>query len=204
MKRHFVPVLALGLAAGLTLAAGAASAQAPVVTRYRGVVEQLSPSKAEIKTRDGKTISVDLTGAKFVAVSKSDLSEIKPDSYIGTASIPQPDGTQKALEVSVFDASMRGMGDGSYPWDSAPSSTMTNGAVGALVGSTGRTMTVQYKGGEKKIMVPEDVPIVHLSPADISKVKVGSHVIAFTTKEADGSLKAGALLSGQDGTIPPM
>jgi hypothetical protein len=203
MKRHFAPAFAWSLAVGLTLTAGAASAQSPV-TRYRGVVEQLSPTKAEIKTRDGKTISVDLTGAKFIAVAKSDLSEIKPDSYIGTASIPQPDGTQKALEVSVFDASMRGMGDGSYPWDSAPSSTMTNGAVGSLVGSAGRTMTVQYKGGEKKIMVPEDVPIVHLSPADISKVKVGSHVIAFTTKEADGSLKAGALLSGQDGTIPPM
>ncbi len=203
MKRHFVPALALSLAAGLTFAAGAASAQAPV-TRYRGVVDKLSPAKVEIKTRDGKTVSVDLTGAKFVAVSKSNLSEIKPDSYIGTASVPQADGTQKALEVSVFDASMRGMGDGSYPWDSAPSSTMTNGAVGSLVGSSGRTMTVQYKGGEKKIMVPEDVPIVHLSPADISKVKVGSHVIAFTTKDADGTIKAGALLSGQDGTIPPM
>jgi hypothetical protein len=203
MKRHLVPALAWGFAAGLTLAAGAASAQAPV-TRYRGVVEQLSPTKAEIKTRDGKTVSVDLTGAKFIAVAKSDLSEIKPDSYIGTASIPQPDGTQKALEVSVFDASMRGMGDGSYPWDSAPSSTMTNGAVGSLVGASGRTMTVQYKGGEKKITVPEDVPIVHLSPADFSKVKIGAHVIAFTTKAEDGTLKAGALLAGQDGTIPPM
>ena len=204
MKRNFVPTLAWGLAAGITFTAGAASAQAPVITRYRGVVEQLSPTKADIKTRDGKTISVDLTGTKYVAVTKSDLSELKPDSYIGTASIPQPDGTQKALEVSVFDASMRGSGDGSYPWDSAPSSTMTNGAIGALVGSSGRVMTVQYKGGEKKITVPDDVPIVHLSPADASKVKVGSHVIAFTVKNPDGSLKAGALLSGQDGTIPPM
>jgi hypothetical protein len=63
---------------------------------------------------------------------------------------------------------------------------------------------VQYKGGEKKITVPEDVPIVHLSPADFSKVKIGAHVIAFTTKAEDGTLKAGALLAGQDGTIPPM
>lgn len=201
MKRNLI---ALSLAAGLTFAAGAASAQTSPITRYRGVVEKLSPTMVSIKTRDGKTLSIDLTGAKFVAVSKSDLSEIKPDSYIGTASIPQPDGSQKALEVSVFDASMRGMGDGSYPWDSAPASTMTNGAVGSLVGSSGRTMTVQYKGGEKKIMVPEDVPIVHLSPADISKVMVGTNVIAFTTKGADGSLKAGALLAGQNGVVPPM
>jgi hypothetical protein len=204
MKRNLIPALAWSLAAGITLVAGAASAQAPAVTRYRGVVEQLSPTKADIKTRDGKTISVDLTGTRFVAVSKSDLSEIKPDSYIGTASVPQPDGTARALEVSVFDASMRGSGDGSYPWDSAPNSTMTNGAVGSLVGSTGRVMTVQYKGGEKKITVPEDVPIVHLSPGDISKVMVGSHVVAVTAKNADGSLKAVALIAGQNGTVPPM
>lgn len=201
MKRNFI---ALSLAAGLTFAAGAASAQTPPITRYRGVVEKLSPTMVSIKTRDGKTLSIDLTDTKFIAVSKSDLSEIKPDSYIGTASIPQPDGSQKALEVSVFDASMRGTGDGSYPWDSAPASTMTNGAVGSLVGSNGRTMTVQYKGGEKKIMVPEDVPIVHLSPSDISKVMVETNVIAFTTKGADGSLKAGALLAGQNGVVPPM
>ena len=204
MKRNLVPVLAWGFAAGVLFAAGAASAQAPVITRYRGVVEQLSPTKADIKTRDGKSISVDLTNTKVVAVSHSEISEIKPDSYIGTASVPQPDGTQKALEVAVFDASLRGTGDGSYPWDSAPNSTMTNGAVGSLVGSSGRTMTVQYKGGEKKIMVPDDVPVVHLSPADMSKVMVGSHVVAFTTKNPDGSLHAAAILSGQDGTVPPM
>jgi hypothetical protein len=201
MKR----LMLTGLALGVSLATGAAFAQTPpTITRYRGVVEQLSPTKAEIKTRDGKTIDVDLTGTKVAAVSKSELSEIKPDSYIGTASIPQPDGTAKALEVSVFDASMRGVGDGSYPWDSTPGSTMTNGAVGSLVGSSGRVMTVQYKGGEKKITVPDDVPIVHVAPADLTKVMVGSHVIAFTVPAPGGGLKAAFLLSGQDGLVPPM
>lgn len=199
MKR----ILLSAMAAGFTLAAGSAFAQAPGITRYRGTVERLSPTEADLKLRDGKTLHVDLAGTKYVAVSKSDLSEIKPDSYIGTASVPQPDGSAKALEVSVFDQSLRGTGDGSYPWDT-PGSTMTNGAVGGLVGTSGRVMTVQYKGGEKKISVPEDVPIVHLAPADASKVAVGSHVIAFTTKEPDGKLKAAFLLAGQDGVVPPM
>lgn len=192
------------LAVAIVLAAGPAFAQTPAVTRYRGTVTALSPTAADIKTRDGKTVHVELTGTRFAAVSKSDLSEIKPDSYIGTASAPQPDGSARALEVAVFDASMRGAGDGSYPWDLPGSTTMTNGAVGDLVGTSGRVMTVKYKGGEKKITVPQDVPVVHIAPGDISKVAVGSHVVVMTTKEADGSVKAGFVLAGQDGLVPPM
>ena len=199
MKRTMLTALTLGL----TLSTSAAFAQAPGITRYRGVVEQISPAKAEIKTRDGKTISVDLTGAKFIEATKSTVAEITPDSYIGTASVPQKDGTQKALEVSVFDPALRGAGDGSYPWDT-PGSTMTNGAVGALKGTSGKTMTVQYKGGEKQIMVPDDVPVVHLAPSEVSKVMVGAHVVAFTTKNDDGSLKGVFLLAGQGSLVPPM
>ena len=105
----------------------------------------------------------------------------------------------------MFDASLRGTGDGSYPWDSAPNSTMTNGAVGSLVGSSGRTMTVQYKGGEKKIMVPDDVPVVHLSPADMSKVMVGSHVVAFTDEETRmARCMPRRSCPARTATVPPM
>jgi hypothetical protein len=199
MKRHVLTALALGF----TLASGVASAQMPDAVRYRGVVEQISPTAVEIKTRDGKTVSIDLSSAKYATVVKSELSEIKPDSYIGTASVPQPDGSAKALEVSVFDPAMRGAGDGSYPWD-MPGSTMTNGAVGDLVVASGRTMTVKYKGGEKKIFVPEDVPIVFVAPGDASKVQVGAHVMVVAVKDAEGKPKAAFVLAGQNGLVPPM
>jgi hypothetical protein len=199
MKRYVLSALALGF----TIAAGTASAQTTPPVRYRGVVETVSPTAVDIKTRDGKTITIDLTTAKYATVTKSELSDIKPDSYIGTASVPQPDGTAKALEVSVFDNALRGVGDGSYPWD-MPGSTMTNGAVGDLVVSNGRIMTVKYKGGEKKIFVPEDVPIVFVAPGDNSKVAVGTHVMAVTVKGDDGKLKAAFLLAGQNGLVPPM
>jgi hypothetical protein len=199
MKRYVLPVLALGF----TIAAATASAQTAAPVRYRGVVETVSPTSADIKTRDGKTITIDLSTAKYATVTKSELSDIKADSYIGTASVPQPDGTAKALEVAVFDNALRGVGDGSYPWD-MPGSTMTNGAVGDLVVSNGRIMTVKYKGGEKKIFVPEDVPIVFVAPGDNSKVAVGTHVMAVTVKGDDGKLKAAFLLAGQNGLVPPM
>ena len=45
---------------------------------------------------------------------------------------------------------MRGMGEGHYPWDLTPNSTMTNGAVTQQVQKVeGNTLQVKYKEGEK-------------------------------------------------------
>jgi hypothetical protein len=55
----------------------------------------------------------------------------------------------------------RGTGEGHYPWDLRPQSTMTNAnveQVGAIV--DGRTLTLKYKGGQMEIFVPADTPIV--------------------------------------------
>ena len=43
------------------------------------------------------------------------LADIKPGSYIGTAAMPQADGTQVALEVLVFPEAARGAGEGHRP-----------------------------------------------------------------------------------------
>ena len=40
------------------------------------------------------------------------LSVIKAGSYICTAATPQPDGTQRALEMLVFSKALRGGGAG--------------------------------------------------------------------------------------------
>ena len=93
---------------------------------------------------------------------------IKEGSYIGTAAVPQADGTLKALEMQVFPASMRGVGEGTRDWDLGAGSSMTNGTVGSLVNANGRTITITYKGGEKKVVVPDDVPFVTYEPADRS------------------------------------
>jgi hypothetical protein len=99
---------------------------------------------------------------------------------------------------------MAGTGDGHRAFDLAPNSTMTNGTVGDLVVSNGRTLTLKYKGGEKKIIVPDDVPIVNLLPGDRSLLKVGTKVVMFAKKDADGSLSAAFISAGKDGVTPPM
>ena len=142
---------------------------------------------------------------RWWGVTKAAIGDIKSGTFIGCAAVPQPDGTLKALEVTVFPASMNGTGEGSYAWDLTPTSTMTNGTVSGVVVSNGRVMTVNYQGGEKKIYVPRDVPIVRLQPEnDHSLLKPGAHVLVMPAKAADGMLSAGRINVGENGTVPPM
>lgn len=192
---------------GLALMAGTAMAQpATPPTRVRGTIEKVDGNVVTIKPRSGAEITVHLTDdVRVTGVQKAQLSDVKPGSYIGTASALQPDGTQKALEVTVFPPPMAGAGEGSYPWDLGSNSTMTNGTIGDLVVSNGRVITVKYKGEERKITVPDDVPIVMLNPAaDKSLIKAGAHVIVSPTKGADGMLSANRINIGENGTVPPM
>ena len=136
--------VAPALAAAAFLTAGpAAYAQNAAPTGVRGTVTSLSGDLLKVHTRDGKDVDVKLAkDTPIRGVVLADVNDIKPDSYVGTAAIPQADGTLKALEVHVFPASMRGAGEGHRPWDLGGNSSMTNGTVGSLVVSNGRTITV--------------------------------------------------------------
>lgn len=193
-----------------TLTLGAAllgvAAQAAPPPRVRGTVETVQGDMLDLATRSGQKVEMRMTAdTRVLSVTNAPIGDVKPDSYVGVTASPQPDGTLKAIEVHVFAPSLRGTGDGHYPWDiGGPASTMTNGAVGAVQGTSGRTITVQYKGGEKQILVPEDVPIVAMAPGDRALIKPGAKVVALATKGADGALTANAVIVGENGTAPPM
>jgi hypothetical protein len=105
----------------------------------------------------------------------------------------------------VFPEAMRGAGEGHYPWDLQPESTMTNATVAAVVSaSAGRELTVIYKGESQKIMVPADVPVVTFEPSDRSMLTPGAHVFLTAQRAADGSLTAARVAVGKDGLVPPM
>jgi hypothetical protein len=198
----FAPVL---ITAALLAAAPAAQAQTAMPTGVRGTVTSLTGDVLKVHTRDGKDVDVKLAkDTPIRGVVLANVNDIKPDSYVGTAAIPQADGTLKALEVHVFPASMRGSGEGHRPWDLGGNSSMTNGTVGSLVVSNGRTITVKYKDGEKKIVIPQDVPIVALEPGDRSLLVPGAKVVMFAHKDADGSMAANFISAGEHGVTPPM
>jgi RNase P/RNase MRP subunit p29 len=193
------------LAAGLIAPAAFAQTPAPAPTGVRGAIISASGDNLVVKTNRGAEQAIKLDkDTRVAAISLANINDIKPGSYIGAAAIPQPDGSQKALEVHVFPPALAGTGDGHRPFDLAPNSTMTNGTVGDVVASNGRTLTLKYKGGEKKIIVPEDVPIVNIEAGDRSLLVVGAKVVVRARKNPDGSLTAASISAGKNGVAPPM
>ncbi|HEY4069037.1 MAG TPA: hypothetical protein VGM74_19175 [Burkholderiaceae bacterium] len=193
------------LASAAAFAQNAPTPQTAPPVGVRGALTAVSDDAIKVHTNRGDDVTVKIDKDTQVrAVTLAKITDIQPGSYIGTAAIPQPDGSQKALEVHVFPPAMAGTGDGHRAFDLAPNSTMTNGTVGDLVVANGRTLTLKYKGGEKKIIVPDDVPIVNLLPGDKSLLKVGTKVVLFAKKAGDGTLSAGFISAGKDGVTPPM
>jgi outer membrane lipoprotein SlyB len=184
------------------MAVTAASAQ---TQRVRGTIEKVDGNTLLIKERDGSQATLTLAdNALIVGVTRASLADIKEGSYIGSGALPQPDGTQKAVEVHIFAESQRGTGDGHRAWDGAPNGTMTNGAVGQTVsGVEGPVVTVKYKDGEKKIVVTPNVPIVRYEIGDKSELKPGAAInVAAATKKPDGTFTAARVNVGLNGVVP--
>jgi hypothetical protein len=189
---------------GLALA-GTALAQAPKSVRIRATIDSADAKSLSLTSRTGEKSTVALTpDTMVVALVPIKLEDIKPGSFIGSAAMPQADGTQRALEIHVFPESMRGTGEGHRPFDLQPQSTMTNGTVGAVTGSTGKTLTVTYQGGEKTIVVTPETPIVTYEPGSPALLVAGAHVIVMGTEGADGKVSATRISVGKNGLVPPM
>jgi hypothetical protein len=144
--------------------------------------------------------------ALVVAIIKASFSDIKQGSFVGSTGMPQADGSQKAIEVHIFPEAMRGTGEGHYPWDLRPLSTMTNANVEQTVaGVDGQTLTLKYKDGEKKILVTPDTMIVTYVPGDKSDITPGTKIfIAAAKKQADGTFQTPRINYGKNGLGPPM
>ncbi|HWZ71173.1 MAG TPA: hypothetical protein VN326_06800 [Casimicrobiaceae bacterium] len=182
-------------------------AQTPAPTqRIRGDVVSVDGLNLRVKERSGETLTIKLADNYVVTgVVKVGIEAITPNAFVGTATMPQSDGTQTALEVLVFPESGRGSNEGHYPWDLQPGSMMTNATVADVVAvGPGRRMTLRYKDGEKVISVPANAPIVTFEPGDRAMLKAGAHVLLTATRQPDGSLTAARVAVGKDGLVPPM
>jgi hypothetical protein len=195
----------------VAMAATAGLAQQPQATRVRAMIENVDGNVLTVKARNGDQLKVTIAdNARYAAMIKATLDELKPDTYIGVTSMPQPDGTLKAVAIHIFQPNQRGTGEGHRPWDLTPGSMMTNAAIETTVASAdGQSVTVKYKQGEKvedkKVLVSPQTVIVRYVPGDKNELKPGVHIIiGAATKNADGSFGAAALNYGRDGIVPPM
>lgn len=186
----------------LSLAAAAAFAQQP--GRVRGQIEKADGAMLVLKTRDGGTLNVKVDDkARVSALVKASLADIKIDSFIGIAGVPQPDGSIEAFSVHIFLPAQRGVvPDRHGSWDARPNSTMTNAYVENIVtGKDGETLMVKYKDGEKKVVVTKDTVIAAAAASNKDELNAGAQIIIFGwDKQPDGSLLAKSLYVGRDVT----
>ena len=180
--------------------------QPPSPTRVRGSIEAVNGDVLAVKSRGGEDFTLHMTGdIRIVGITKISLTDIKVGSFIGTTTVPGPDGVQNAVEVHVFPEDMRGTGEGSRPYDLRPNSSMTNATVAeSVLGNDGHTLLIKYKDGEKKVLVSPETPVVTYVPADKTDLKAGAKVIAFMKKLPDGSFETSRISVGRDGLTPPM
>jgi hypothetical protein len=197
--------VASAAAVALLLSLAPASAQQPA--RIRGTIEKVDGNTLIVKSRDGATVTVVLKDNAAVAgVEKAALADVKQNSFVGITAMPQPDGTQKAIEVHIFPEARRGTGEGHYPWDLEPNSTMTNANVEQLVTAVdGPILTMKYKDGEKKISVPNNATIVQFVNGDKSDLKPGAKIFVNRfTKLSNGDIETAVITVGKNGLTPPM
>jgi len=204
LPQKFVGAIAVAAVLGI---AAASPAQAAEAVHVRGAIVGLDGSTLTVKTREGANAAVTLKpGFKVAGIAKASVEDIKAGDFVGIASLPTASGGDGAIEVLVFPPAMKGTGEGSYPWDLKPKSSMTNATVtNAVKGVDGRTLDLSYSGGkEKKISIPDGVPIVTFGPATPADLKPGATVFIPAQKGGDGALAAGFVAVGANGVDPPM
>ena len=163
----------------------------------RGKITSLKGQELVVRAPNGdvKAVLTDKTVIRGETAIK--LSDIVTGMYLGTTATKQPDGTFLASEVHVFSEDQRGTGEGHRPLGSDPQSgaTMTNANVErvedvAVRDIKGRLMSLKYKDGEVKVLVPPNIPIVKRAVGDRNLLAVGAEVSLQATRGGDGALSA--------------
>jgi hypothetical protein len=191
--------------AAFATAFGVASASAQQTQRINGTIDKVEGNTLLIKADSGPLTLKLADNAMIVGIVKATAADIKQGAYIGSGAVPQPDGSQKAVEVHIFAESMRGTGDGHRPgWPGAPNGTMTNGEVGQSVSSVdGPVLTVKYKDGEKKIFVGPSVPIVKYEIGAKSELQPGKAIrVNAANKNQDGTFSTARVDVDRGGLLP--
>jgi hypothetical protein len=202
-------------AAVLALPIVATAAAAPTM-HVRGTIAVVAGNRVTVTTAKGPVVVMLGPKTRFAGVIPGTVDDIKDGTFIGTANVPGPGSAARALEVVVFPPSMKGTGEGDYPWDlpaggnsmsamtngtvmKPKMSAMTNATVTKIANGPIKTVSLSYKGGTKMVAIPPGAPVVKVVPGSKALVVVGAHVFV-----APGPTAAGAVIVGEMGAVPPM
>jgi len=183
----------------IALAGTSAIAQTPPV-KVRGTIVGLDGDVLTVKAKDGSEKKIELAKDVQVAVAKkTSLDEIKPGTYLGSTAVKGPDGKLVAREVHTIPPQAP---SGHMPWDTEAGATMTNANLAGVARSTsGQEITLQYKDGEQKIVVPKGTPVLTFTPGDRSALQKGETIFTMA-REQDGKLTTQRIQVSKDGVKP--
>jgi hypothetical protein len=209
LKSRMAIVCVFAIGAGLVQSAAAQAPQGKPLT-IRGKIAAVEKGALKVTTAAGDVLVKFADDVRIGGVEAAKLSDIGAGNYVGATSVKQPDGTLKALEVHIFPETSRGTGEGHRPWDLQPGATMmTNANVEkveqvAVANVQGQLLTLKYKDGEQKILVPPGTPIVRNVPGERSLLKPGTGVYIPAVRAEDGTITATRITAGVGGVMPPM
>jgi hypothetical protein len=181
---------------------------APPLSGVLGKVQSFTGSSLDVATPSGV---VHVTVTQPLATYKqipSDLNHVASTSYIGVASVQQPDGTELAKQVIIFPKELRGAAEGSVLLDAPGATThnrMTNGSVSSPAVSHSRmtngtvqkgassTLVVRYQDGSQTISIPAGVQVVLVAREAVT-LSAGDTIYAATEKLPDGMLTTNKIL----------
>jgi hypothetical protein len=196
-------------------ASSTASPASTGVPMVRGTLTSVSDTALTVATTSGDVHVHVAPPLNVYTRTTSDLAHVTPASFVGVTSVTAPDGSERATEIHVFPNELRGTGEGSRMMTppagggsastmtngtvsgsrmtngSVSASRMTNGTVGANAG--GSSITVQYQGASRTIVVPADVKVTAIT-ATKQKLASGTNVVVLTTKGPGGALSASTVM----------
>jgi hypothetical protein len=189
-------VLVLVLSA---LVAGGALAQQAV--NVRGTVAAFDGKVISVNARGGNLVQVELPETVNVSGTKAiTLADIKAGMTVAATTIQRADGQTVAIDLRPIPATAP---IGLSPFDLQPGSTMTNALLEGQIESTGGAeLTLNYKTGTVKVLVPPGTPMSQSIPGSRADIKPGETVFIAARAGTDGKLTAARVQVSTNGVKP--
>ena len=190
----------LGLSLVLfALASSNALAQKNV--NIRGTVPAVAGKIISVNTREGGAVQGDLPDNVNVAGTRAiTLADVKPGMPLGVTTVKRADGEIVAIDVRPIPPTAP---LGLSPFDLQPGSTMNNALLeGQVQSSRGTELTLNYKTGMVKVLVPPGTPMSATTPATRADIKPGETVSIATRVGPDGKFVAARIQVSTGGVKP--
>jgi hypothetical protein len=192
--RLFTALFLISTASAISL-----PAQAQQAVNVRGVITAFDGKAIQIKANDGKAVEVALPEGVNVASTKAfSLADIKPGMSLGVTTVVRDDKVV-AIDVRPIPPAAK---PGLSPYDLQPQSTMTNAVLEASAKATsGDELTLDYKTGTVKVLVPPCTPMSQSAPGTREDLKPGE-TIYVAARDEGGKLTAVRVQVSKDGVKP--